>query len=100
MLDVARKHGMSVVRITAGEKLPRDARVCRAAPGEWFALIERPQDLTKCARYGIARIRESGASDVRWYSGTGTPNIRALYVFAALENEKTASWAVGKLPSL
>lgn len=100
MLEVSRKHGMSVVRITAGDKLPRDARVCQASAGEWFPLIERPVDSSQCARYGIARIRASGSSEVRWYSGTGTPNLRALYVFAALENEKTSTWAAGKLPSL
>lgn len=92
MLEVYRKHGMSLVKLSAGEKLPRDSRVCQAQPGEWFALIERPVVPGSCTRYGIARIRKSGAFDIQWYKGSGVPNVRALYVFAALENEKSFNW--------
>jgi hypothetical protein len=96
MLEVSKRHGVAVVKITAGEPLPRDSRVCLAQPGEWFALIERATYTGGAPRLGCATIDEHGVATIRWYRGAGSINVAALQTYASLENSRGVDWVEEK----
>lgn len=89
-MQVDRRSGVSELRIFAGQTWPADARLVRALPGEWFAVVERPVDPESFCRYGIARVFEDGSRQVRWHlQAAGLPSMR---VFAAVANSQSSDW--------
>lgn len=90
MTEARRTAGVTTVRVTAGEQLPRDPRVLGVSLGEWFALIERPCDGDGFTRYGVAR-HDGRRVNIEWFGGATSR--RHLEVEVALRNGWASSWS-------